>query len=57
MHSKSGNIEYKINDKADEVIEKLFKSHNEKYQTGLEKLMVMISYLIAFSYCIINLAK
>ena len=57
MHSKSGNIEYKINDKADEVIEKLFKSHNEKYQTGLEKLMVMISYLIVFSYCIINLAK
>ena len=27
MHSKSDNIEIVINDKADEVIEELFKSH------------------------------
>ena len=54
MHSKSGNIEYKINDEADDVTKKLLKSHIEKDQFGLEKSMVMISYLIVFSYCIIN---
>ena len=57
MHSKSGNIEYKINDKADDVTEKLLKSHIEKDQFGLEKSMVMLSYLIVFSYCIINVVK
>ena len=57
MHSKSGNIEYKINDEADDVTEKLLKSHIEKDQFGLEKSMVMISYLIVFSYCIINVVK
>ena len=57
MHSKSGNIKYKINDEADDVTEKLLKSHIEKDQFGLEKSMVMISYLIVFSYCIINVVK
>ena len=37
MHSKSDNIETMINDKADKVIERLFKSLTKKYQIGLEK--------------------
>ena len=31
MHSKSDNIEVMINDEADEVIEKLFKSLQNRY--------------------------
>ena len=36
MHSKSDSIEIMINDKADEVIEKLFQSLLSRYQIGLE---------------------
>ena len=36
MHSKSNNIEIMINDKADEVIEKIFESILNKYQIRLE---------------------
>ena len=36
MHSKSDNIEIMINDKADEVIERLFQSLLSRYQIGLE---------------------
>ena len=36
-HLISDNIEIKINDKADKVIEKLFGSLFKKYQIGLEK--------------------
>ena len=36
MHSKSVNIEIMINDKADEVIDKLFESFLNRYQIGLE---------------------
>ena len=32
MHSKSDNIEIKINDKRDEVIEKIFQSFLSSYQ-------------------------
>ena len=39
MHSKSDNIEIIINDKAYEVIEKLFQSLLSKHQIGLETLM------------------
>ena len=39
MHSKSNNIENKINDKADEVIEELFRSLLPSYEIGLETLM------------------
>ena len=38
MHSRSGNIEIMINDEADEVIEKLFKSLKKRYQNNLEKM-------------------
>ena len=34
MHSESDNIEIMINDKADEVIEKRFKSHLNRSQIG-----------------------
>ena len=39
MHSKSGNIEITINNKADEVIEELFQSPLLKFQIGLETSM------------------
>ena len=39
MHSKSDNIKIMINDKADEVIEELFKSLRNRYQSNLEKSM------------------
>ena len=39
MHSKSDNIEIMMNDKADEVIEELFKSLLSRYQIGLETSM------------------
>ena len=39
IHSKSGNIEILINDKSDEVIEKIFESLLNRYQIGLETSM------------------
>ena len=39
MLSKSDNLEIMISDKADEVIEKLFKSLLNTYQSNLEKLI------------------
>ena len=38
MHSKSDNIEIMINDEADEVTKKLFKSLTKRYQNNLEKM-------------------
>ena len=39
IHPKSDNIEIMINDKADEVIEKLFQSFLYRYQIGRETSM------------------
>ena len=39
MHSKSDNIEIKINHKAGEVIQKLFKSLLNRYQNDLKTSM------------------
>ena len=39
MHSKSGNIEIMINDKADEVREQFFQLFFSRYQIGLETSM------------------
>ena len=39
IHSKRDNIEILINDKSDEVIEKLFESLLNRYQIGLETSM------------------
>ena len=36
MHSKSDNIEIMMNDKADETIEELFDSLNNRYQNNVE---------------------
>ena len=38
MHSKSDNKENMINEKADKVIKKLFKSLLNIYQNGLKKI-------------------
>ena len=39
MHSKSDTIEIMIHDKADKVMEELFKSLLNRHQNNLEKLM------------------
>ena len=39
MLSKSDNIKIIMNDEADKVIKKLFKSLEKRYQNNLEKLM------------------
>ena len=56
MHSKSDNRKIKINVKADEIIEKAFKSLLNRYQNNLEASMRqrMVSSLIVFIYCITN---
>ena len=38
MHSKSDNIEIMMNDRADEVTEKLFDSLKNRYQNNLESM-------------------
>ena len=38
MHSKSDNIEIKINDEADRVIKELFDSVKNRYQNNLESM-------------------
>ena len=38
MHSKSDNAEIMINDEADEVIEGLFDSLKNRYQSNLESI-------------------
>ena len=38
MHSKNGNIEIMINDKADEVMKELFDSLKNRYQNNLESM-------------------
>ena len=57
MHSKSDNKEIMINDKADKVIKKLYKSFLNRYQNNLEKLQVVSLFPLMFIYCIINVIK
>ena len=38
MHSKSDNIEIRINDEADKVLNKLFDSLKNRYQNNLESM-------------------
>ena len=55
MHPRSDNIEMMIDDKADEVIEELFRSLLWRYQIGLEtSLRGSDLSLIVFIYYIIN---
>ena len=52
MHLKTDNIEIMINDKVDEVIEKIFETLLNRYQIALE-----IFSLTVFIFCIINVIK
>ena len=54
MHSKSENIEIMVNDKEDEVIEKLFLSIKFDWKHQCE---VLILSLIVSIYCILNAIK
>ena len=49
MHSKSDNIDIMIYDKAEEVIEKLYKSLLKRYQIGLEASMNGSNFIF---YCL-----
>ena len=42
MHSKSNNIKIVMNDKADEITEKLLDSLKNKYQNTLESIKVCL---------------
>ena len=42
MHSKSDNIKIVMNDKADEITEKLLDSLKNKYQNTLESIKVCL---------------
>ena len=58
MHSQSDNKEIKINEKADEVIEKLYKFLLSRYQNNLETSMRgSVLSLIGYMYCTINVIK
>ena len=53
MHSKSNNVEIKINDKPGEVIEELFQLLLSKYYIGLETSMKgseFVFYYVQLSY-------
>ena len=50
MHSKSDNIETMINGKADEVIEKLFKSLLNRCQTGFETSIRDSDFIFDYFY-------
>ena len=56
MHSKSDDIQTRINAEADEVINKLFDSVKNKYQNNLESVKGS-DFVFMFSYCIINVVK
>ena len=45
MSSKNDKKEIKINDKADEVMEKLFKSLLNRYQKNLETSMAVSDFI------------
>ena len=38
MHSKRGNMEIMVNDKANEIIEDLFDSLKNRYQNNIESM-------------------
>ena len=50
MLSKSDNLEIMISDKADEVIEELFKSLLNTYQSNLEKLIRGSEFVFDYLY-------
>ena len=59
MHSKSGNREIMINDKADEVIEEFFDSLKNRFQNNLKstkssEFVFDYAYLLHYKCCKIN---
>ena len=48
MYSKSDNKEIIVNEKPDEIIEKLFKSLVHRYQNILEKLMKVSEFVFDY---------
>ena len=50
MHSKSYNIEIMINDEANEGIEELFNSLQNRYQNNLEELMKGNEFVFDYVY-------
>ena len=57
IHSKSDNIEIRIIDEADEVIEELFKLLKNRYQNNLESIKCS-EFIFSYVYiCIINVIK
>ena len=56
MHSKTDNIEIKINDEADEVIKELFNLVKTRYQNNM-KSMKGKKFVFMLIYCIINVIK
>ena len=58
MHSKNDNIKVMINNKTDEVIEKLFQSLLSRNEIGLRTpWKIVISYFIVFIRDIRNVIK
>ena len=58
MHSQKDDIEIMINDKADEVIEELFKPLLNRYQNNLKKSMKGSEFIFDYvHYCIIDVIK
>ena len=56
MHSKTDNIEIKINDEADEVIKELFNLVKTRHQNNM-KSMKGKKFVFMLIYCIINVIK
>ena len=57
MHSKSDNIEIMMNDKADEIIEELVDSLNNRYQNNLGSMKgieLVFDYLHLLYYKVIK---
>ena len=59
MSSKRDNTNIMIDDKADEVMQELFESLQNRYQNDFEKLVKGSLSLssVMFIYCIINVIK
>ena len=58
MHSKSDNIEFKLYDNANEVVNEVLESLLSRYRIGLETSMrESILFFIQFNCCILNVTR
>ena len=53
MHLKGHDIEIRINDEADKVIEELFKSLQNRYRNSLEKSMKGSMFVFDYVHAIV----